>query len=93
VVFLSGSESLKVFFHIVLSMRPNYQEGVEISSTGLTPLRLGTCFKLGSGLPTSNVIAFSTFNDLMSDVFVRIVDIGEIIDHHCFIFLAIRISV
>ena len=40
-----------------------------------------------------NCFFYVQWYNKMSDVFVRIVDIGEIIDHHCFIFLAIRISV
>ena len=34
------------------------------------------------GFLTSYVVVFSVFSDLWSEVIVRFVDIGEIVDHH-----------
>ena len=38
------------------------------------------------GFLTSYVVVFSVFSDLWSEVIVRFVDIGEIVDHH-FLFI------
>ena len=53
---------------------------------------LFACSKSGPRFPTYAVVFF-VFDDLKSQVFVRFVDIGEIIDHHCLHVLIIILNI
>ena len=52
--------------------------------TGLIPPHLCACPKPGFGFPMSYIMVFFKLNDLRREVAVRSVDIGGIVDHHCF---------
>ena len=62
VVFLSGSESVHVFYHLLIyccRRRSSYLEGrVEIPLIGLMPPHFCACPKPVSGFPTPYVIVF-----------------------------------
>jgi hypothetical protein len=54
---------------------------VGITLTGLTLPRLCACPKSAPGFPTSYVVVF---NELRREEIFPFVDIGGIVDHHCF---------
>jgi hypothetical protein len=53
---------------------------------GLTPPHCCACLKLGPGFPTTTscVVVFLVFSEFSWEVIFRFVDIGGIVDHHCF---------
>jgi hypothetical protein len=69
VVFLSGNESVRVFFlsfvNIYIAIRGSIiKRGVGIPLTGLTPPYVCACPKPGPGFPASYVVVFFMFSDL-----------------------------
>ena len=63
--------------------RSSYQErrpGIPLTS--LTPTYCCACPKAGPGFPTSYAVVFFFVSELRSEVVVRFVDIGGIVDHH-----------
>ena len=54
----------------------------------LTPPHCCACPKPGHGFLTPYVVVFLVFNDLRSEVVVRFVDIGRIVDRHFLNFLS-----
>ena len=61
-VFLSGSDSVKVFYHLFIFVLPLEiqvsREEVGIPLTGLTMSHLCVCLKPGPGFPMSYVMIF-----------------------------------
>jgi hypothetical protein len=51
---------------------------------GLTLPHLCACPKSAPGFPTSYVVVLFCFNELRREEIFRFVDIGGIVDHHCF---------
>jgi hypothetical protein len=99
VVSLSDSETVEVYVIVCLYMymhcrwRSSYQEGVGwggISLTGLTPPYLCACPKPWLGFllnVTYRFLFFCVSNEPRCDVVVCFVDIGGIVDHHCYLIL------
>ena len=75
-----GSESLQVFYHLLISAFPLEKEVIGISLTNLTLPPFCACAKPGSGCPMLYLVVMLMFNELRWEVIVCFVDIGGIVE-------------
>ena len=91
--FPMGLKHIFQIWYVLLLRQPRYDlRAITIkshaskaywSSTKLIQPYVGANLEPGLGFSTSNVVVFCMFIDLRSEVIVRFVEIGEIVDHHC----------